>query len=201
MLKTLKQRFAIWYNARHERYGTLWAERFTSSRVEGSGMAMRIVAAYIDLNPVRAKLVKDPRDYPFCGYAQALAGIPGAREGVRAVIAEPGMEAREALETYRCMLFSVGASPKRKDPQAGYIDRERVREVEALRGALPQSFSFLQRMRCLSQGAAFGSVAFVEALARPWQLATGRKRLPKPQLVHEPHSGDGRFATLRRLWG
>ncbi|MFU8847573.1 MAG: transposase, partial [Opitutales bacterium] len=36
-MKTLKQRFSIWFNKRHERFGTLWAERFKSVLVEGKG--------------------------------------------------------------------------------------------------------------------------------------------------------------------
>ncbi len=30
-MKELKQRFSIWYNRSHKRYGTLWAERFNTT--------------------------------------------------------------------------------------------------------------------------------------------------------------------------
>ena len=33
-MKELKQRFSRWYNRRHDRFGTLWAERFKSVIVE-----------------------------------------------------------------------------------------------------------------------------------------------------------------------
>ena len=36
-MKALKQRFSVWYNRTHGRYGTLWAERFKSVLVEGQG--------------------------------------------------------------------------------------------------------------------------------------------------------------------
>jgi len=72
-MKTLKQRFSVWYNRTHERFGTLWAERFKSVLVEGKGNPLQTMAAYIDLNPVRAGLVDDPKDYRFCGYAEAVA--------------------------------------------------------------------------------------------------------------------------------
>ena len=43
--------------------------------------ALRTVAAYIDLNPVRAGLVKDPKHYRFCDYAAALTGAKAIRHG------------------------------------------------------------------------------------------------------------------------
>ena len=71
-IKELKGRFAQWYNQRHDRYGVLWAELFKSVLLEG-GEALAAVAAYIELNPVRAGLCDDPKDYRYCGYAEALA--------------------------------------------------------------------------------------------------------------------------------
>src|ERR1700739_5057236 len=71
-MKELKGRFAQWYNRRHRRYGVLWAERFKSVLIEES-QALSAVAAYIDLNPLRAGLCEDPKDYRYCGYAEAVA--------------------------------------------------------------------------------------------------------------------------------
>jgi hypothetical protein len=73
-MKLVKQRFSIWYNRSHRRFGTLWSERFKSVLVEPQARVLRAVAAYIDLNAVRAGLVGDPKDYRFCGYAEAVAG-------------------------------------------------------------------------------------------------------------------------------
>ena len=66
-MKELKQRFSRWYNEAHDRFGTLWAERFKSVLVEDNSEALRTVAAYIDLNPVRAWVVPDPKDYRYSG--------------------------------------------------------------------------------------------------------------------------------------
>ena len=62
-MKELKQRFGIWYNKSHHRIGTLWTERFKSVLVENSRTALMTVAAYIDLNPVRAGLVEHAVDW------------------------------------------------------------------------------------------------------------------------------------------
>lgn len=70
-IKTLNQRFTRWYNSRNARQGALWEGPFRSTVVE-PGSAARLVAAYIELNAVRAGLVEDPADYPWCGYGEAM---------------------------------------------------------------------------------------------------------------------------------
>ncbi len=72
-MKTLLQRFTRWFNRTHERSGTLWEERYKSVIVE-SGVAARTIAAYIDLNPVRAGMVSDPADYRWSSYGEAVGG-------------------------------------------------------------------------------------------------------------------------------
>jgi len=74
-MKGLLQRFTQWFNARHRRKGHLWEDRFKSLIVE-DGTAARAIAAYIDLNPVRAGVVGDPADYRWCSYGEAVAGHP-----------------------------------------------------------------------------------------------------------------------------
>jgi REP element-mobilizing transposase RayT len=81
-MKIVKQRFTQWFNKKHARRGTLWEDRFKSTLVE-DGHAARVVAGYIDLNPVRAALVRDPKDYRWCSYGEAVAGTKAAREGLQ----------------------------------------------------------------------------------------------------------------------
>ena len=57
-MKTLKQRYSQWYNRTASRRGTLWEQRFKSVVVEGSRNALLTMAAYIDLNAVRAEVYK-----------------------------------------------------------------------------------------------------------------------------------------------
>ena len=83
-MKSLKGRFTQWYNRLNGRKGTLWEERFKSVLVEGVGRGLATMAAYIDLNPVRAGLVEDPKDYRWCGYGEALGG--GGRIEFRAKV-------------------------------------------------------------------------------------------------------------------
>jgi hypothetical protein len=69
-MKLLKQRFTMWYNYQHRSKGTLWTERFKSVLVESTQTRndpLRLVAAYIEMNPVRAGLVERPSQYAFSG--------------------------------------------------------------------------------------------------------------------------------------
>ena len=72
-MKGLLQRFTQWFNRAHSRSGTLWEDRFKSVIVE-DGVAARTISAYIDLNPVRAGILKDPADYRWSSYGEALGG-------------------------------------------------------------------------------------------------------------------------------
>ena len=110
-MKALKQQFTQWFNGRHERKGTLWEERFKSVLVEGADLALATMAAYIDLNPVRAGLVSDPKEYRWCGYAEAVAGRRTAREGLKTVVAgarRPTESWKQVLAEYRLRLYGEG---------------------------------------------------------------------------------------------
>jgi len=92
------KRFTRWFNRQHTRTGTLWEERFKSVIVE-NGIPARTVAAYIDLNPVRAGLAADPADYRWSSYGEAVGAgarsVAGkaARGGlVRALLCSDGVK-------------------------------------------------------------------------------------------------------------
>jgi hypothetical protein len=78
-VKALKQCFTQWFNKRNEREGTAWEGRFRSALVggdspEGTAAVLRVIAAYIDLNPVRAGIVDDPAAYAWSSWARRRAG-------------------------------------------------------------------------------------------------------------------------------
>ena len=197
-MKTLKQRFSIWYNHTHERFGTLWAERFKSVLVEDEGFALSTVAAYIDLNAVRAKLVDDPKDYRWCGYGEAVGeGGEQIRAGLRSVVRGPDWGS--VLETYRMILFGKGTRRKADGSEAGQIAPEEARPVLEAGGKLPAAVVLRCRVRYFTDGAALGSAGFVAQVLRAYQEATGRRRRqhePRPLGASEDWAA---LTTLRGL--
>lgn len=181
-MKTLKQRFSTWFNKTHERYGPLWSDRFKSVLVEGKGNALQTMAAYIDLNPVRANLVQDPKDYRFCGYAEAVAGDPLAIQSLKFVSAGLyEISTSEALQSYRRMLFGKGGAPAMGKSS---IDRERaVHVLETEEGLLPASTLLRCRVRYFTESAVLGSAEFVRAHAANWMKKSGRQRPIRPKSI------------------
>ncbi len=192
-MKLLKQRYTTWFNKSHQRFGTLWAERFKSELVQGKGEVLRTVAAYIDLNCVRAGLVKDPKDYRFCGYAEAVAGEKKAQDGIRSVTT--GGTWDEAQAHYRELTFGTGAGAREG---AASIPQEDFQKVVAAGGKLPMATALRCRLRYFADGAVLGSTAFVAEQLAKYRQKTGRGERTRPRPM--PAVTDwGDLATMRAL--
>ncbi|MGZ0655944.1 transposase [Coraliomargarita sp. W4R53] len=190
-MKTVKQRFSVWYNRNHERFGTLWADRFKSVLVEGHGNPLQTMAAYIDLNPVRAGLVEDPKDYRFCGYAEAVSGCSAAVEGLRLIW---GDHDSDPLRAHRLLLFGKGAALA----EGASIDREKMLQVlEQEGGVLPRATILRCRVRYFTDGAILGSAEFVRSFSGDWQREGRRKHPPKVNVCVGASWGD--LAVIQSL--
>jgi REP element-mobilizing transposase RayT len=202
-MKTVKQRFSVWYNRKHDRCGTLWMDRFKSVLVEGEGNPLQTIAAYIDLNPVRAGLVEDPKDYRFCGYAEAVAGKVEARRGLAAIwVDRTGTASSKhesyglALQAHRTLLFGKGASPWTHRGEV--ISRQKaVQVLEEQDGELSKAVMLHCRVRYFTDGAILGSAEFVRGFTMAWQAERGRKR---PRRVNPLRGSDwGDLAVIQGL--
>jgi REP element-mobilizing transposase RayT len=181
-MKELKQKFTSWFNKRHHRKGTLWEERFRSVLLEGPEIselenhAVKVVAAYIDLNPVRAGLVEDPKDYRWCGYAAAVAGDKEARRGVAKAMgcgAGAGLKSRwrwSAVSAgYRRFLYISGGEHGAGETGAGRhvkarhgFSRSEAERVLKGGGNLALCEAIHCRLRYASDGVVLGSRAFLD---------------------------------------
>ena len=194
-MKTVKQRFSTWYNKSHQRYGTLWADRFKSVLVEGEGNPLQTMAAYIDLNPVRAGLVDDPKDYRFCGYAEAVAGVVEAKKGLIHIWSDHGAKRIDsALRAHRLLIFGKHAS------DVGLSEMTRKHALKILDqedGELPKAAMLRCRVRYFTDGAILGSAEFVRGFTGAWQMERGRKHPPKVNAMRGSAWGD--LAVIQSL--
>ena len=194
-MKSLKQRYSIWYRHEHESFtGTLWEGRYRSIVVQGSVTTLSAVSAYIDLNPVRAGIVNDPADYKWSGYGAATAGDAAAMRGIARVFHSEATDAdfvKVAENHYREVLYSTGAEA---------VGQEKVREVLASGG----KFTLPQLLRCKVRhfiaGVCLGDEKFVESVFEAHRGHFGPRRKSGARGIGRCEKWCGvRLCTARKL--
>jgi len=203
-MRELKQGFSRWFNRRTERRGYLWEERFKSVLVE-DGHAAGVVAAYIDLNPVRAGIVAVPEAYRWSGYGEAVAGQHKAREGLRQVMlerelgrSEPRLAQRdvadwdEVVSCYRGLMAGNPAVQGRAPGPAHALvppargKEARMSEAEMLRC----------RIRHFVDGMVLGSRDFVDRVFQMTRSRFGARRKTGGRKMHRVETA---LHTMRAL--
>ena len=202
-MKESKQRFTQWFNRKRRMDGSRWKSRFTSVLVGIDGHALATMAAYIDLNPVRAGIVEDPKDYRWSGYGEAMGGNREAREAYdRVMEMAEGNRRRDAFEAYRMWLYQSGEQrgvegPSGTEPVRKGISPERVKEIVARKGKLSLGEFLMCRMRHMSEGAIFGTKAFVDQMLARHREEHGSQRITGGRRLRYLESGE--YYTLKDI--
>jgi len=200
-VKEIKERFSRWFNKRRGRRGTLWMDRFKSVLVEGKGEPLRTMAAYIDLNPLRAGLVQDPTSYRWCGYAEALGGSRRAQRGLCKALSKPvdGWRSAGAAEAYRCLLHAEGRDVKDVQNEKAVqpsVSVESARAMLAEKGKLSPAELVRLRVRYFTDGVILGSREFVEGIFEAQRNQFSPKRKHGARRITESAAP---FYSLRQL--
>jgi putative transposase len=110
MMKNLGQHYVQTVNKRLERTGTLWEGRFKSGIVQSDGYVLACYR-YIELNPVRAGMVKDPAQYRWSSYPSNAEGKPSELLKAHPSYEALGLEAAQRLTAYRLLCESAPPAP------------------------------------------------------------------------------------------
>lgn len=191
-MKDLKQRFSQWYNRRHGRRGTLWEERYRALLVEGTDHALLTIASYIDLNPVRAGICDDPKDYRFCGYSEAVGGNRTAIECLKTLLQryDGTLTGPQTVNEYRKHLFEVEQSkssmentlPRTKDPHQQKDGQPSDDHLTLNHWELLQ-----YRVRYFTDGVVLGSRSFVNQFFTEKRIYFGPKRKSGARRIRGAH--------------
>ncbi|GAB4398152.1 MAG: transposase [Rhodoferax sp.] len=110
-MQALGRAYVRGFNQRHRRTGTLWEGRYKSTLIQTERHLLACMA-YIDLNPVRAGMVAQARDYPWSSHGHyiglrtdplitphalvwELGNTPFEREAAYAQRVQAGLDARQ----------------------------------------------------------------------------------------------------------
>jgi len=114
MMQAVGRRYVRLYNQKRARTGTLWEGRYKSTIIQAERYLLACMV-YIDLNPVRAGLVADPRSYPWSSHGYyvgmrldklitphplywELGNTPFARDAAYAELVASGLSARQVQQ-------------------------------------------------------------------------------------------------------
>jgi REP element-mobilizing transposase RayT len=168
-VKEIKQDFSRYYNKLHRKKGYFWSERFKSVIVE-NGETLINCLAYIELNPVRAGLVKRPEDYRWCSLGYHVQ----SRNKGRFLSLDFGLwefgikSAKERLRDFRRFVYEKGGLEG--------LEKERRRHFEVGRAD-----RFRLRTRYFTDSGIIGSKAYVSSLYLAFKehYAAKREKVPK----------------------
>ncbi len=102
LMQSLGRRYVQYVNRAHRRSGTLWEGRFKASLVEAESHLLSCYR-YIELNPVRAAVVKHPADYIWSSYRHHALGAADRVVTEHALFNALGATPAERAEAYRAL--------------------------------------------------------------------------------------------------
>ena len=117
-MQQIEGEFAQWYSRRKERSGAFWEGRYHSTIIEPAPHLWRCMA-YIELNMVRAGVVRHPAEWPWCSYVEWM----GQRQRYGLVNKKSALELlgqaqlRTFQQNYRSLIEEVMAQDRcRREP-------------------------------------------------------------------------------------
>jgi putative transposase len=178
-VREIKQGFSRFYNKRHKRRGFFWSDRFKSVIVE-DGETLINCLAYVDLNPVRAGLVKKPDDYRWnsLGYHQQT-GNKSKFLSLDLGLTGTGRQSRKKrLTAYRQFVYEKGSLAGQKGQRISpeVVEKESRRKYQT--GVVDL---FLSRTRYFTDSGIIGSREFVRKYHARLQGEEegGKEKIPK----------------------
>jgi len=179
-VKSIKMTFSRWYNKRNNRKGYFWGDRFKSVLVE-SGESLLNMLAYIDLNPVRAKICSKPEEYRWCSFSDRLAKSDDD------FLSFEGTEI-DGIEDYISFIYGVG-----KVERKSYQGTEKGKISEDSR---PEISLWQHRIRYFSDTLVIGSKGFIEYAYKTFEdNITKKERKAHKIPIDLPHN----LYSIRRL--
>ncbi len=159
-VKDIKQGFTRYFNKKYGRRGFFWGDRFKSMIVQ-DGLSLVNLLAYVDLNPIRAGIVKKPENYRWCslGYHTQT----GNKDGLLSI--DFGMKEwnefnpKEIVRKYRQFVYETGAV----DAGKGKVMDKKIVEKARKKGyKISRVDRFRYRCRYFTDSGIIGGKDFVQ---------------------------------------
>ena len=161
-MREIKVGFARFYNRRHWRRGYFWGDRFKSVIVE-KGETLINCLAYIDLNPLRAGLVKRPEEYRWnsLGYHVQTNNRDNFLSTDFGLKEFNVKNKKERIRRYRRYVYEAGVINRPDKMQAKVIEDKVVTKERKKEFEISRISRFKYRTRYFTDSGIIGSKEFV----------------------------------------
>ena len=122
LMRSVGSRYVRFINLCYKRRGTLWEGRYRSALIESERYLMTCYR-YVELNPVRANMVRDPAGYPWSSYHHNALGKTNQLIKEHELYLRLGQAPEQRQAAYQA-LFSESI----KSEQAAFILRSTLRD-------------------------------------------------------------------------
>jgi putative transposase len=125
MMQALGRQYVRYFNDTYKQTGTLWEGRFKSSLVCTSSYLLNVYR-YIELNPVRANMVKKPSEYKWSSYHHNALGRLSELCTPHSIYLQLGVSPSERMLIYRSLFDAEALSQTMIDKIRNCANKELV---------------------------------------------------------------------------
>jgi putative transposase len=97
--------FTLWFNRKYSKVGHLWQDRFKSALIEKDNYLLEC-GRYIERNPLRLNLVRDPKEYLWSSYRVYAYGERDGITDEHGIYEAMGRDASQRQRAYREYVLS-----------------------------------------------------------------------------------------------
>lgn len=102
LMQSVGRRYVQYFNSKYQRSGTLWEGRYKSCLVQTEKYLIEVYR-YIEMNPVRAEMVKDPGEYVWSSYQVNALGKKSSLCTPHSEYLRLGRTKNKRMESYRSL--------------------------------------------------------------------------------------------------
>ena len=134
LMQALGRRYVRYVNDRYHRTGTLWEGRYKACLVDKDSYLLHC-HRYIELNPVRARMVADPVDYIWSSYRHNAMGISNPVVRRHSTYLALGTDSEGRCVAYRSLVNQC-LEPSELEAIRGHLQRQHALGPDRFRVAI-----------------------------------------------------------------
>lgn len=145
MMQCLGRHYVTYVNTKYHRTGTLWEGRFKSCLVDTDGYLLGC-HRYIELNPVRARMVARPQDYAWSSYRSNAQGEVDPTLRAHSGYLALGADDVERQAAYRSLFDEMLSEPQIAEIRT-YLQQQRALGSQRFQVAIAEQLNRCSQVR------------------------------------------------------